>query len=168
MNIEFRFPRALFESIKRDLDRPHAIAYERVGFVFCKAAGNGQIIIATDYEPVEDTNYIEDEYVGAKINSTAIRRAMQRCLDTGAGIFHVHAHIGRGAPAFSSVDERSLFEMIPTFQSLASEISHGALLLSEDSCIAAIWSPGKTQPFLTSKVSLVGFPMTVWRYKYAK
>jgi hypothetical protein len=165
MTRDFRLPRQLYNSIQKDLSCPHSFAYERVGFIFCKEAGDGKVLIATHYDPVDNEDYIEDDYVGAKINSTAIRKAMQRSLNTGEAIFHVHAHDCFGLPSFSEVDQKSLSEMVPSFQKINPNIPHGAVLFSADACIVAVWPKGKHDPSFCEYVSVVGFPMSVWRYR---
>src|SRR5215207_3980405 len=96
MNVTIRLTRELFELIKADLLRPHSYAAERVGFIFGKLGNQGseegRLILLSEYRPVEDGDYEDTWEAGARINSAAIRSAMQSVLDTGCGAFHVHLH----------------------------------------------------------------------------
>lgn len=57
---------------------------------------------------MHDEDYIDDEYVGVKINANAIRNAMQYCLDNNKGGFHVHLHEHKGKPVPSKTDSIGL------------------------------------------------------------
>ena len=78
MKIHFRITGDLMLTITSDLSREHAFAYERVGFISVGFAecSDGILILAQDYHPVADENYILTEEMGALINSEAIRDAM--------------------------------------------------------------------------------------------
>ena len=83
-SIKIKIRNDLREAMLKDLRRPHKFAAERIGFMLttCKRFANGSYIIyATDYIPVDDSDYIRDKYVGASISSTAIRKAMQIVLE---------------------------------------------------------------------------------------
>ena len=89
MTTGVRLTRPLFEHMLGDLRRPHEHANERVGFVSAKlgnASGEHQLVLLVDYQPVADKYYIRDPHSGARINSAAIREAMQHVLDTGNGL----------------------------------------------------------------------------------
>ncbi len=93
MKIQVRIARQLYNRIMADMGRPHSFAYERIGF--CRARiGNenssNPIIFLTEYWSVPDDQYIADEYAGARINSEAIRNALQSSLSDDVGIFHIH------------------------------------------------------------------------------
>src|SRR5437870_3462700 len=103
----FRILRGLYDYVREDLRRPHPFAFERVGFVSARLGNRGTnetLVLATNYYPIADENYIDDPHSGARINSAAIRDAMQCVLDTGDGLFHVHCHKHRGKPKFSLMD----------------------------------------------------------------
>jgi hypothetical protein len=105
------------QGIQEDLARRHKFAHERVGFVTCRAAEiqNGIMVLAESYYPVADENYLQDDSVGAVINGSAIRAAMQTSLDGGAGMFHIHMHEHFGIPRPSRVDLEDSRRFIPDF-----------------------------------------------------
>src|SRR3712207_8699096 len=106
MTTGIRLNSALYEHMLGDLRRPHEHAYERVGFVSAKTAnisGEHALVLLTEYRPVLDEHYIPDPYSGARINSAAIREAMQRALDTGGGVFHAQIHEGPGKPGLRTM-----------------------------------------------------------------
>ena len=94
MRAVFKVHQTLAQSIRNDLSRGHEVAHERVGFISCRAAQiqDGIMVLAESYHPVADGDYLEDENVGALINGSAIRAAMQISLNGGVGMFHVHMH----------------------------------------------------------------------------
>jgi ThiF family len=157
-----RFSRSLIDRIRDDLARPHPIAYERIGFVTCRL-GRGRdgelLVLARDYLPVDDAHYLLDKSVGAKINSAAIRAAMQHALDTGDGLFHVHGHGGRGIPSLSPTDRSELPRLVQSLRVVGDAAPHGALLLSGDQCTAWIWLPGACDPIVPERITVVGYPL---------
>lgn len=164
MNIQLRLMRQTHELMRRDLVRPHSFASERIGFLFAKVgtADHGTILIlCTEYDPVADDNYVPDESVGARINSTAIRLAMQRILDTRSSCFHVHVHPHVGIPGLSRVDTKEIPPIISSFYNVDPRSPHGILLLSADSCLAFIWPPGQITPIQAQKIVIVGYPTEI-------
>lgn len=161
----FRILRSLYDCVKEDLARPHAFAYERVGFVSTKLGNKGTdefLILSTNYYPVADENYIDDPRSGARINSAAIREAMQVVLDTGDGLFHVHCHAHLGKPGFSSMDLEETPRIVSSLQVVGPSQAHGMLLLSADYCIAHVWLPSGTEPLVADRVSVVGYPLELF------
>lgn len=141
MRIALRIPGEIVEIMLTDLRRPHAFAYERVGFLFCRQASlsPGKLLLAHKYHPIPDAYYIEDSTVGAKFNASAIREAMQFALSEQLSALHVHLHDHAGSPRMSSVDTREMRTLMPCFVNLCPDKVHGALLLSADAAIATIW-----------------------------
>lgn len=119
--------------------------------------GSTLMILASSYSPVLDDDYIDDPTVGAKIGSTAIRIAMQRSLDTGMGVLHVHMHEGRGRPWFSTTDMKSMNNLMPSFFNVSPNVPHGALVLNQDSFAGVIWKDKGTS-LAISRLSVVGYP----------
>jgi hypothetical protein len=158
-----RIPRALLDQMWSDLRRPHAFAYERVGFLLVREAEilGGRILLARRYEPVREEEYTRDTGVGARINRDAIRRALGFAL-AGEGVLHVHLHAHQGVPRFSHVDEKNLHELVPSFCAVAPQGIHGALLLSDDHGIAWCWRDGLEGAFPASKITIVGSPLLCW------
>lgn len=161
--ITFKIPKLLAQEIKNDLMRSHPFAFERVGFVFTRLNpsqdGKNQIILATAYEPVPDEDYINDPDVGARINSTAIRRVMQRVLTTGEGAFHVHIHDHDDEPSLSYTDKKELRPMMQSIRNAAPQSAHGLLVFSRDAAYSEALLP-KTQQFRSiAKIIVIGFAL---------
>src|SRR5438132_1666944 len=128
MTIRIRILRSLYDQVRTDLVRPHPHAGERVGFLYGRLGNAGTdapIVIFTRYAPLADERYINDPSTGARIDSTAIREAMQGVLDHGEGAFHVHMHGWPGEPGWSSVDRQQLPRLIPAFQAVGPTFAHG-------------------------------------------
>jgi hypothetical protein len=162
MRVGARIVRELYVQVQEDLARRHEFAYERVGFLSAKlgnAAWEEPVVLFTNYHPVLDDHYIEDTHSGARINSDAIRGAMQRVLDTGYGLFHVHCHQHRGKPGFSWMDLEETPRIISSLQVAGPTQAHGMLLLSNDYCIAHVWLPTSNEPIIADRVSVVGYPL---------
>jgi len=145
-----------------DLRRRHAFAYERVGFFLAKIGNRGgkhlQVFL-TDYIPVPDECYLEDSGVGARIDSAAIRMAMQRVLDTGNGVFHVHLHDWNGKPGFSWTDRCEIPPIVESCRRLAVTAAHGMLVLSNDKADCLVWKPSNSEPVVPDRISVVGHPL---------
>ena len=162
MNVRIRLTRVLHDQVRTDLSRPHPFAAERVGFVFGRLGNDGTaapIILLTGYEPLADERYINDPFAGARIDSQAIRGAMQSVIDRGEGAFHVHLHDGRGKPRFSTMDRDELPRLIPSFQAVGPKLAHGLFLLSTDECAADVWLPGNAKPIEPDRITIVGYPL---------
>jgi hypothetical protein len=160
-----RFLRPLYLRVREDLARRHQFAYERVGFLSARLGnltGAEPLALFTNYYPVPDDQYIDDCYSGARINSTAIREAMQRVLDTGDGLFHVHCHAHRGRPGFSPMDLEETPRIVSSLRIAGPTQAHGMVLLSNDHCIAHVWMPGADTPIVADGVSVVGYPIEIF------
>lgn len=159
-----KIPKGLFNKMLDDLKRPHAFALERIGFISTKhkKLSNGSVIIfGVDYFSVDDENYIDDDEVGARINSTAIRIAMQMVLDSGNGCFHVHFHVlSFGIPEFSDIDFVDNPEIVKSFTYVNRSQVHGMLVLGNNASNAMVKIPGdETELTTVSKIVVVGYPM---------
>ncbi len=161
VSVSVRLNKDLYDSILVDLKRPHAHAWERVGFTYAKlqTLGDGEyLILMTKYEPVDDKNYIEDRSVGAHINSDAILAPMQTVLGNTCGAFHTHMHWGSGIPDFSGTDMSGLPKVVNSFR-IGSQQAHGLFLLNHDSLNCLAWIPGIEKPVYADKISIVGYPL---------
>jgi hypothetical protein len=125
------------------------------------------LLLAHSYAPVADEHYIRDRRVGARINSAAIRAALQTTLSTGYCTLHVHAHDHRGVPQFGPIDTRTLAELIPSFCAVAPAAVHGALVISKDQAVGRVWVPSHRDP-VAARVSLVGYPFIVTEAQYGR
>jgi hypothetical protein len=165
MKIRFKIASPLLSAIRTDLRRPHPFAHERVGFIATglAAAHEELLILAREYRPLRDDEYLADPSVGAMMSAQAIRRARQWAMDGGGAVFHVHTHGGHGIPAFSGIDIRENAKFVPNFLSVAPQYVHGAIVLSDTAAFGQVWldrvSP---QPFITA-FSEVGMPIRNWR-----
>jgi hypothetical protein len=166
MKIQSRITRQLLQRVYADLARPHSFAAERVGFLICKVGAikpNGILVLAYDYRPVDDEDYLDDPRVGAMMGPAAIRKALQLAYKEPVAIFHVHVHGHNGRPWFSDIDLRETKNFVPDFWHVRPEFPHGALVLSRDSLSGLCWIPSRRKPIRISSFTVVGFPMTFIR-----
>lgn len=147
--------------IREDLSRPHSFAYERVGFIVCKAGrllDDGWVLLAAEYLPVHDEDYVEDDSVGAMIGSAAIRKMMQIAYDEPYAVVHVHMHEHNGQPRPGRTDVREMAELIPNFWHVRPNLPHAALILSLDSMTGTVWEPKSQKNAQMTTARVVGFP----------
>jgi hypothetical protein len=139
----------LLQRVRADLVRPHSFAAERVGFLSCrmaKLAPNGLLILVQDYQPVADSDYVDDSSVGAMMSSNAIREALQFAYRNEVGMFHVHMHNHRGRPRPSMTDLGETAKFVPDFWHVRPDMPHGAVILSMDEISGRYWFPGANRP----------------------
>jgi hypothetical protein len=165
MKATFKITAALLAEIRVDLHRPHAFAHERVGFI---AAGLSSVqcdlmILARDYLPVQDADYLRDSSVGAMMGPHAIRKALEWAMRDGHAIFHVHSHDGRGVPGFSGIDLRENQKFIPDFFKVAPHCAHGALVLSGDAACGQMWLARAKNPVRINDFVEVGPTIRKWK-----
>jgi len=158
MNVAIRLRRAFFSTLVDDLARPHAFAFERVGWVFARQATThrGPLLLPDWYEPVNDEDYVRDDKVGARFGTAAIRAALQRARATNRSCLQVHLHDHYGDTQFSWTDCKTIDELATSFRALVA-LPHGGLVLSRDSATARIWLPDHDSPS-SARVTIVGFP----------
>lgn len=158
VRVLFKIPYSLLKLIREDLVRPHAFAFERVGFLSCRMAHlkpSGLILLACEYLPVANEDYVNNSTVGAMMGADAIRKALQFALND-VGMFHVHMHDHFGTPRPSKVDLNETAKFVPDFWHVRPEMAHGALILSRDSISGRCWFPGRRKPISISKLTIVG------------
>lgn len=165
MKTIIKIPRDLFEQAKGDLRRSHLFAGERVGFFSTKSSKTKgtTLVHCIAYTPADDAHYIDDETVGARINSMAITQAMSRSLVQSVGQLHVHYHGGRGLPCPSQTDLNELPPLAGSFRNANGKQSHGWVILGESDAYASLLLPGITDAVSAPSVSIVGFPIAVNR-----
>jgi hypothetical protein len=159
-----RLPRSLYNTMQADLRRPHPFASERAGFLYGRLANAETacpMVLMTDYLPLDDERYLPDPTVGARIDSTAIRSAMQGVIGRGEGVFHTHLHAWPGRPAFGVTDLAELPRLVTSFQTVGRGRAHGLFLLSDNEAYADVWLPGQRTPTHVSRVNIVGFSMSL-------
>lgn len=151
----------MLAEIQRDLHRPHAFAYERVGFMTAGVTelDDGELmLVARDYRPVADEDYVPDRSVGVKIGSDAMRKAAQFAYQPSAALLHIHTHGGLGRPEFSGIDLTSGAEFVPAFFHSVPRMPHGMLVLSNDSATGLLWlGPDHSGVYVTQFIG-VGAP----------
>jgi hypothetical protein len=165
MNMRFKITSALLTTVRIDLHRPHPFAYERVGFIAAGLAASDEelLILAQEYRPVRDDEYLADPNVGAMMSAEAIRRARQWAMNDRVAIFHVHTHGGRGIPGFSGIDMRENAKFVPNFVSVAPQCVHGAIVLSDTAAFGQVWLDRKSPQSFISAFTEVGMPIRSWR-----
>lgn len=161
MSIEIKATGRMLAEIHADLARPHPFAHERVGFLTCGIVDDrgSLLLLARDYRPVEDDDYLRDPNVGAMIGPNAMRKALQFAYAARSALIHVHSHGGHGVPGFSSVDLRENQKFIPSFFNLLPQMPHGAVVLSGDSACGQLWLNANRAPIPISKFRSLGAPM---------
>ena len=85
MKVRFKITSGLLTAIRSDLRRPHPFARERVGFISAglSAVAGDLLVLAREYRPVADGEYLNDPTVGAMMGPDAIRNALQWTLQDG-------------------------------------------------------------------------------------
>ena len=156
-----RIPRRVLLAIHSDLDRPHPIAAERVGFLEVRMGnleGRERLLLASGYSAVMDDHYLDDPTAAATISGDAIRRALFHAMTNTVGLLHVHRHEHAGVPAFSRIDRQSYPEVARNLRAAAPDGAHGAMVLSVDRAAAQVWLPG-SKAEEGCRVVRVGRPM---------
>jgi hypothetical protein len=170
MTTLLRMQMGLIDAVRGDLRRPHRFAAERVGFLACRAArlsARGLMILATDYRPVADDDYVKDRTVGAMMGPRAIRLAMQLALNGGQediSIFHIHMHDWVGYPGFSRIDLTESAKFVPPFFNVAPAMPHGIIVLSRDRAAGLCWRAPGLRPQPIDRFSIVGAPLRFWEW----
>lgn len=166
MKILFKITDNLNRLIRTNLQTRHKFAAERVGFIACKVAeieDGGLVILAKEYHPVADEDYIEDLSVGAMMGPDAIRKALQIAYSENMCMFHVHMHEHRGIPRFSKVDLIESAKFIPDFWNVRPKLPHGTLLLSHNAASGLCWISGSKNIMPITDITVTGSPlMRIW------
>jgi hypothetical protein len=162
--IKIRMPGKLHAQMLEDLKRPHSFAYERVGFLYATTSvlpDGTRLVLCNNYHAVADEDYIEDDSVGAKIGSAAIRGAMQKINDGRCGGFHVHLHDHSGLTSPSGTDKEGLPPVVQSLANIGKTEVNGMLILSRDSFYAMVKIDGIAHMVLPDSIVATGYPMTM-------
>jgi hypothetical protein len=161
MKILIKIPGKMLCDMRRDLHRAHAFALERVGFLTAGVVQLGPdtlLMLARDYRPVADEDYVPDHSVGAKIGSDAMRKGAQFAYKGRSALFHIHMHGGAGRPEFSGVDLKSGAEFVPAFFHSVPRMPHGMLVLSQDSATGLVWFGSEQHGRYATEFVSIGAP----------
>ena len=164
MKTRFKITSTLLSSVRRDLARPHPFARERVGFISASlaTASDNLLILAREYRPLKDGEYLRDSSIGAMMGSDAIRRALQWAMESGGAMFHVHTHEGCDLPNFSTIDIRENAKFVLDFFKVAPQSAHGAIVLSNNAARGLIWfDRNESREFIQNFIE-VGIPIRKW------
>jgi hypothetical protein len=148
--------------IRTDLNRRHAFAHERVGFLTVGASlldDGALLLIVRDYSRVDDADYEEDPSCGARIGGGAFRKALERAYRARSGLVHIHSHGGPGLPVFSKIDLKSGKEFVPGFFEAIPSMPHGMMVLSSDRAAGLFWLHKRGAPAPLRSVAFVGAPL---------
>ena len=162
MRATFRIASGMLDDLRRDLERSHEFAFERVGFVFCRfgsLGSDGIVILAHAYMPLLDEEYIDDSRFGALIGPGAFRRALEYSLESPVGIFHMHMHSHEGPPTPSRIDLDESAKFVPDFFHIRGRVPHGALIASRNSMSGRIWISPTGRPTPIAEIGIVGAPL---------
>jgi hypothetical protein len=164
VKVTFKITAQLLASVRADLKRSHPFAYERVGFIVAGLAScaGGVLILAREYRPINDDDYLRDPTVGAMMGPDAIRKAQEWALFQGHAIFHVHTHGGFDMPGFSGIDLRENAKFVPDFLKVAPQNIHGAIVLSHDAAAGQFWQSRESRSETIDEFLEVGVPLRKW------
>ena len=166
MKTALRCARPFLDRVHSDLDRRHAFAAERVGFIACKTAriDGGLLLLGHEYMPVADEDYEDDSdpAVGAMMGAAAIRKALQHAYFNDVAMLHVHRHEHTGVPRFSPVDLRESAKFVPDFWKVRRGVPHGTLVLSRDALFGLCWDPESGKPEPIAQISIIGRPLGIF------
>lgn len=151
--------------MRADLLRLHPFAAERVGFARATlgTVDDGALVLLKSYWPVPDDQYVDDPYVGARINRAAIRNALQDVLNGGSnhGLFHVHMHLLNGRTGLSATDSDEIPKLVQSFRNVSMKAVHGLLILTPDHAHSLVLLPATEKLLQVDKLSVVGYPTEI-------
>lgn len=162
MKTQIKIASQLLNTVRTDLYRPHPFALERVGFLTAGARWTGDgglVLLCRDYQPVADEDYERSDSVGARIGSSAMRKALQAAYQHKSAILHIHSHGGLGRPEFSSVDLESAKDFVPGFFNALPQMPHGIVVLSNNSACGLLWEGPKDQAHYVDGFKQAGAPL---------
>ena len=165
MTIVCRMTRDFASGMREDLMRQHAHAYERVAFISARAAelDDGLLLLACEYHPVADEDYVLDPTVGAMMSETAVRKAMQIAWRSKCSMIHVHLHDHKGMPGFGRLDLEENGRFMPDFFNVQPLLPHAAIVLSHNASAGLIWTERGRRPLAFDEIVEVGHPIRISR-----
>lgn len=165
MTFVCRMTGAFAARMREDLLRPHPFAHERVAFISARpaSADEGLILLAVEYHPITDEDYVRDPTVGAMMGESAIRKAMQIAWRSKCSMIHVHLHDHRGMPGFGRLDLKENGRFMPEFFNVQPLVPHAAIVLSHDAAAGLIWPERGRPPVALDEIVEVGHPIVISR-----
>jgi hypothetical protein len=146
--------------MRADFARPNPFGGERVGFMATRSAMAVDTLVLTvhDYRAVNLEDYLQAADVGVRIGSSAIRAAMEWGMSERHGIWHVHAHSGRGRPPTpSGTDQADIPKLVEALTRSSPAETHGLMILNGDRAFAEACVP--TVGWCPVLVTEVGWPL---------
>ena len=165
MTFVCRMTRDFASRMREDLLRRHVHAHERVAFISARAAelDDGLLLLACEYHPVADEDYVPDPNVGAMMSETAVRKAMQIAWRSKCSMIHVHLHDHEGMPGFGNLDRKENGRFMPEFFNVQPLLPHAAIVLSHDAAAGLIWPERGRRPVAFDEIVEVGHPIAISR-----
>lgn len=162
MKVTLKINGVLLDGVRRDLERPHRFAHERVGFLTAGVAAteDGLMLMVRNYLPVADDDYEKAHDVGARIESNAMRQAVQNAYRPASTLLHIHSHGGHGRPSFSSTDLKSAAEFVPGFFQSVPKMPHGLLVFSNSAATGILWLKAAARPVAIERFVRVDRPLS--------
>ncbi|WLB57450.1 hypothetical protein [Bradyrhizobium japonicum] len=120
------------------------------------------VLLAENYYPVADYEYVRDDTVGAMIGQEALRKALELALLQRVGVFHVHMHFPSARLWFSPTDLREQAKFVPDFFKVCPQMPHGAVVLNNKAIAGRVWT-APTQVKNIEEFNIVGTRSTVRR-----
>jgi hypothetical protein len=165
MTFTFRMTADFARQMREDLLRAHAYAHERVAFISARPSetGHGLVLLACQYHPVADDDYVPDPAVDAMMSECAVRKAMQIAWRSKCSMIHVHLHEHRGVPGFGRLDMQENGRFMPEFFNVQPLMPHAAIVLSHNAAAGLIWPKRGRGPVPFDEIAEVGLPMIISR-----
>jgi hypothetical protein len=165
MTIVCRMTRDFASRMREDLLRRHVHAHERVAFISARAAelDDGLLLLACEYHPVADEDYVPDPNVGAMMSETAVRKAMQIAWRSKCSMIHVHLHDHVGMPGFGHLDRKENGRFMPEFFNVQPLLPHAAIVLSHNAAAGLVWTERGPGPVPFDEIVEVGHPIRISR-----
>ncbi len=155
-----RLPKSMWDTVVRDLRRPHPVVHERLGILACNtgsASGGAVVFLPVQYTPFPDDLYeTSDDDSTVLVGSKAITFAMSHALKTKLSCLFVHLHDHAGVPRLSGPDKFHGPKMVKALQNANRKIPQGYIVFSQNACTGVVANKGSEpvpSSFVTSIVS---------------
>src|SRR3546814_6471393 len=102
-------------------------------------------LLAREYQPVADDDYVTNPRVGAMIGPDAMRKGLQFASMSRSALVHLHTHGGTVRPEFIGVDLDEGKNFVTSFFYVVPRLAHDLPVLCVESERGLHWM-GKVQP----------------------